>query len=213
MKSLEKIWPLALFVFAVSGLSALVVNVSGFFSESVEAQNVLCWIAGISWIIGAIVLGLDFWGKNEVSIFVMALIPLGFGLALAILGILFVASGFVPELALHDAFCWASVGLLSIALFVLGMMMELKVLIHILQKDWFQSKLLGMLTGGLVCMAIAVVLITGFSLLSIGQAVVIAFCTVALVAGAVSGVIVLAKKILNVLAGIFDEIIRSIGLG
>ena len=213
MKSLEKIWPTALFVFAVCGLSALVMDVSGYFEDAVGAQNVLCWIAGISWIIGAIVFAIDFWRKNEVSVLVTALIPLGFGLALSVLGMLFVASGFVPELALHEAFCWASVGLLSIALFVLGIMMELKVLIHVLQKDWFQSKLLGTLTGGLVCMAIAVVLITGFSLLSIGQAVVIAFCTVALIAGAVSGVIVLAKKILNVLAGIFDEIIRSIGLG
>lgn len=213
MKSLEKIWLLALLVFAVCGLSALVMNVSGFFAESVRAQNVLCWLAGISWIVGAVIFAIDYWCKNEVSILVTALIPLGFGLALAILGILFVASGFVPELALHDAFCWASVGLLSIALFVLGIMMELKVLIHALQKDWFQSKLLGTLTGGLVCMAIAVVLITGFSLLSIGQAVVIAFCTVALVAGAVSGVIVLARRVLDVLAGIFDEIIKGVGLG
>jgi hypothetical protein len=213
MKKLEKIWMAALLVFAICSVTAFVMDVNGSFDEAVNAQSILIWAAVVGWIVGAVVFAFDFWRKKRVSCFVAIAVVLGFGLALGALGTLCVASDVVPIFFMYDALSWASVGLFSVALFIMGVAMELRVLIHFLQKDWLLPKLLSMLTIGLVLMALGVIFITWFGLLGIGQAAVIAFSMLALISGCVSCLIVLAKKLLNIMFGILDEIIKGVGLG
>lgn len=194
---------------AVSGIMAFTSEVCDYFFKNAEAQNKLCWIAGICWIICAVVFAFEFWCKKEISVIKAVLIIFGFGLALSVLRLLLVTSGIVTNLAMHSAFGWASVGLSSVSLFLVGVLLLLKAVIIVLESHWKQTKILWMVTLGLVLMAVAVIFITGFGLLSVGQAVVIMFSVVALAAAAISCLVVFVWRLIKYLLDL-NEVVHNI---
>lgn len=209
MKELKKVWTAAFVMFAVSCLLALVMYVNGSLKDSVESENRLCWIISAFWMVGAVLFAVDSWWRRELSVIKAMLIVVLFGVALAVLRLLLVTVGFATDLAMHDALSWGSIGLGCAALFAVGAVIELKVAIILVEGDWKHAKFLWMLTLGLVLMAVAMIFVTSFNLLSFEQAVVIAFSAVALVVGMVSCLVVFIWRLVKYFLDL-NEIVHAL---
>ena len=170
------------------------------------AKNFVYWAMVASWIVGAVSFSVDFGQRNELSTVLKGVMVCCFGCGLSLLGLLFMSADLLTEIVMSTPFVWASLGFFNASLFITGLLMEIQWFSHLGRKDWKCARLWGTHAGGFIVMAIAVILTFQFGLLPLKEVVIIAFSLFALAALTVSTVIIIGRRIM-------DVIVRSLEKG